>query len=162
MIISSVIACDLFADESKGPILSVFKRAEDIEVGMCVLTTSGIKTMIGKRLVMSVGVYSFLPMEDLPVVDGVVASPFLRNHYYADSLHDVYRMLYARSFISKPWLISMWTQLFTISLNSCISLPQTAWHPKNSALCWLKWLNLSNTSHSVDGVKDGSAARKDA
>jgi Hint module len=72
----------------------ILKKASDVSVGSCVMTTTGSAVVTTTSVARGRGVYTVVSTEEFIVVNGIVASPFALNHYAADSFYNVFRTLY--------------------------------------------------------------------
>jgi hypothetical protein len=73
------------------------KKAADVLVGSCLMTTTGQVNVSGISVARGKGVYTIVTTEELVVVNGIVASPFALNHFAADSFYNVVRLLHRSS-----------------------------------------------------------------
>ena len=99
--------------------------AAKVVVGDCVHSVTGREQVVSAGQVDGKGIYTIIAMEELLVVNGIVATPYgginptLANLYYY--LHRViYTMAFARESISHAWIQKtmegLWVGLSTLSL----------------------------------------------
>jgi Hint module len=99
----------------------VFESAEQLNIGDCVVSVDGISRLMSKRQVVSYGKYTVVTMEGLPVVDGIVASPFAYNHIIGNGFYYIHRITY--------FLFPVWSKtLFRPVLQGLILAGESALH----------------------------------
>ena len=94
-------------------------------VGDCVQTVSGREQVVSVNQVQGKGIYTVIAMEELIVVNGIVATPYgginptLANIYY--NLHRlVYTLSHGKAMVSSGW--GGWMQGMTEGLWTTLSL----------------------------------------
>ena len=70
-------------------------RAEEVVVGSCLRTIDGLDTVQSTSLTKATGLYTIVTMEDMVVVNGIVASPFAVSHTIGNAFYSLYRGLYS-------------------------------------------------------------------
>ena len=98
-----------------------FVAAADVNVGDCVQTVSGRELIVSAGKVEGKGIYTVIAMEELIVVNGIIASPFggvnptLANIYY-----NLHRLVYS---MTPSWIkTGQWMQATTEGLWSILSM----------------------------------------
>ena len=98
-----------------------FVAAADVTVGDCVLTVDGHERVVSVGKVEGKGIYTVIAMEELIVVNGVIATPFggvnptLANIYY-----NLYRLVYS---VTPTWIkAGHWVQGATEGLWGILSM----------------------------------------
>jgi predicted extracellular nuclease len=70
-------------------------QASSVQVGSCVQTVTGAEKVSAISEVQGQGVYSVVTKEAMVVVNGIVASPFARNHAAAHAWYNIVRAVYS-------------------------------------------------------------------
>jgi len=59
------------------------------------MVVDGLSRLIAKRPIISYGKYTVVTMEGLPVVDGIVVSPFAFNHMIGNGFYNIHRISFS-------------------------------------------------------------------
>jgi hypothetical protein len=74
--------------------LNLLVQASEVHVDNCVYTTKGLKKIKSIKTIEEQGIYTLITNQEFIVVNNIIASPFVVNHYIANKYYNFHRMIY--------------------------------------------------------------------